>query len=190
MTIPGKGMSPIQDPRSVDEYWADAEKTLPVWDGIKKWFPTKNAKDAVQVGPAKPKVPMNGARKKMKNRKKNGEQAAHSNGQEAEIPELKELSLPSWVARITGAPFDIFPHPGMDMVKMGRKNADPLVGIPQDGHRNYNAAQLNKVDLNILKITQRKVRAAMRVAMRMNRSTEVIRTRIVPMKKRRRMKKR
>jgi hypothetical protein len=49
----------------------------------------------------------------------------------------------------------MFPHPGMDMVKMGRKNADPLVGIPQDGHRNYNAGQTKKLDLKTLKFRRR-----------------------------------
>jgi hypothetical protein len=38
---------------------------------------------------------------------------------------------------------------------MGRKYADPLVGIPQDGHRNYNAGQSNKVDLKTLKFRKR-----------------------------------
>jgi hypothetical protein len=60
---------------------------------------------------------------------------------------IKELGLPSWVAKIDCAPFDIFPHPGMDMLKMGRKNADPLVGVPQDGHRNYSAGQTKEVEL-------------------------------------------
>lgn len=68
---------------------------------------------------------------------------------------IRELGLPSWVARIDGAPFDIFPHPGMDMMKMGRKNADPLVGIPQDGHRNYSAGQSKEVDLKTLQFRRR-----------------------------------
>jgi len=58
------------------------------------------------------------------------------------------------VARITGAPFDIFPHPGMDIVKMGC-NTDPLVGIPQDGYKNYSAGQSNEVDLKTLKLRRR-----------------------------------
>ncbi|KAF2032465.1 HET-domain-containing protein [Setomelanomma holmii] len=68
---------------------------------------------------------------------------------------LQELGLPSWVARIDGAPFDIFPHPGMDMMKMGRKNADPLVGTPQDGHRNYSAGQTKVVDFKTLQFKRR-----------------------------------
>ncbi|KAI1344015.1 heterokaryon incompatibility protein-domain-containing protein [Xylariaceae sp. FL0016] len=58
-----------------------------------------------------------------------------------------DLPLPSWVARVTGAPFALFHHPGIHtMRRMGRKNADPLVGLPQDGFRNYSAAQNKKVD--------------------------------------------
>ncbi|KAH5376396.1 hypothetical protein HBI16_075560 [Parastagonospora nodorum] len=75
-----------------------------------------------------------------------------------EIPKhsrIQELGLPSWVARIDGAPFDIFPHPGMDMMKMGRRNADPLVGTPQDGHRNYSAGQTKVVDLKTLQFKRR-----------------------------------
>jgi hypothetical protein len=68
---------------------------------------------------------------------------------------IRELGLPSWVANIDGAPFDIFPHPGMDMVKMGRRNADPLVGTPQDGHRNYSAGQSKVVDLETLQFKKR-----------------------------------
>jgi hypothetical protein len=33
---------------------------------------------------------------------------------------------------------------------MGRKNADLLVGTPQDGHRNYSAGQTKVVDLETL----------------------------------------
>jgi hypothetical protein len=68
---------------------------------------------------------------------------------------IRELDLPSWVANINGAPFDIFPHPGMDIVKMGRRNADPLVGTPQDGHRNYSAGQSKVVDLETLRFKRR-----------------------------------
>ncbi|KAH6702811.1 heterokaryon incompatibility protein-domain-containing protein [Leptodontidium sp. MPI-SDFR-AT-0119] len=87
----------------------------------------------------------------------NGVNGAQTTTEQTQIicPAEKELALPSWVVRITAAPFDIFPHPGMDMVKMGRKNADPLVGAPQDGHRNYNAGQTKKLDLKTLKFRRR-----------------------------------
>lgn len=55
--------------------------------------------------------------------------------------------LPSWVALASHAPFALYPHTGMGF-KAGRSNADPLVGQPQDGHRNYSAAQTNPADLD------------------------------------------
>jgi hypothetical protein len=42
---------------------------------------------------------------------------------------------------------------------MGRANADSLVGNPQDGHRNYSAAQTNPVDLDTLKFRKRHMSA-------------------------------
>lgn len=109
---------------------------------------------------------LNGQANWQVNREANGQANGQTNGQTAQqgagekakqlnCPPEKELGLPSWVARITAAPFDIFPHPGMDMVKMGRKNADPLVGVPQDGHRNYNAGQTKRLDLKHLKFRRR-----------------------------------
>lgn len=65
------------------------------------------------------------------------------------VPEEEEedIDLPSWVSPVSGAPFALYHHPGMhSMKRMGRKNADPLVGLPQDGHRNYSAAQNKKAD--------------------------------------------
>lgn len=67
------------------------------------------------------------------------------------------LGLPSWVARISNARFDIFRHPGMDMVKMGRKNADPLVGNLENNAGIYRAAQLTKVDLDKLRFNKREI---------------------------------
>jgi len=67
---------------------------------------------------------------------------------------IKDL-LPSWVALASHAPFTLYPHAGMHIHKAGRSNADPLVGQPQDGHRNYSAAQTNPVDLDTLKFRKR-----------------------------------
>ncbi|KAK8103505.1 uncharacterized protein PG998_010538 [Apiospora kogelbergensis] len=67
--------------------------------------------------------------------------------------DVKEL--PSWVARASRAPFILDSHPGMSIKKVGRANADPLVGQPTDGHRNYNAAQTRPVNLEVLKFRRR-----------------------------------
>ncbi|KAK8060052.1 hypothetical protein PG996_009982 [Apiospora saccharicola] len=56
----------------------------------------------------------------------------------------RDISLPSWVATVDSAPFGLFHHPGMHFPRTGRKNADPLVGLPEDGDRNYSAAQKHK----------------------------------------------
>lgn len=68
-----------------------------------------------------------------------------------------DLDLPSWVARASKAPFKIYPHPGMHISKTGRANADPLVGSPQDGHRNYSAAQTEPIDSLKLRFRKRPV---------------------------------
>lgn len=78
--------------------------------------------------------------------------------QESQVKYTKtSLGLPSWVARIGNARFDIFRHPGMDMVKMGRKNADPLVGSLENKAGIYQAAQLTKVDFSSLRFKKREI---------------------------------
>ncbi|KAK8017008.1 hypothetical protein PG993_015197 [Apiospora rasikravindrae] len=69
--------------------------------------------------------------------------------------DLKDVELPSWVARASRAPFSLDNHPGMRVKRMGRANADPLVGQPTDGHRNYSAAQTRHVNLEVLKFRKR-----------------------------------
>ncbi|KAK8127873.1 heterokaryon incompatibility protein-domain-containing protein [Apiospora sp. TS-2023a] len=56
----------------------------------------------------------------------------------------KDINLPTWVATVDSAPFGLFQHPGMHFPRTGRKNADPLVGLPEDGDRTYCAAQKQK----------------------------------------------
>ncbi|KAI1119903.1 heterokaryon incompatibility protein-domain-containing protein [Nemania abortiva] len=65
------------------------------------------------------------------------------------------LKLPSWVNRASNAPFNLYHHPGQSIYKTGRAAADPLVGHPTDGHRNYSAAQTRPLDLNVLKFRRR-----------------------------------
>ncbi|KAL9112231.1 MAG: hypothetical protein Q9227_003349 [Pyrenula ochraceoflavens] len=69
--------------------------------------------------------------------------------------EAEEIDLPSWIARIDNAPFGLFTNPGMHLEKMGRRNADPLVSLPEDGHRNYSAAQSKSPCLKTLKFRKR-----------------------------------
>ncbi|KAI1197345.1 heterokaryon incompatibility protein-domain-containing protein [Nemania serpens] len=65
------------------------------------------------------------------------------------------LKLPSWVNRASKAPFNLYHHAGQPIYKTGRAAADPLVGHPQDGHRNYSAAQTRPLDLKVLKFRRR-----------------------------------
>ncbi|KAI1331421.1 heterokaryon incompatibility protein-domain-containing protein [Xylariaceae sp. FL0255] len=72
-----------------------------------------------------------------------------------EPEEERDLELPSWVAPASRAPFSLDRHPGMRFLKTGRTNADPLVGQPSDGHRNYSAAQTRHANLDVLKFRKR-----------------------------------
>lgn len=81
-------------------------------------------------------------------------QGDHQNGSSAQKPDNQntetwkseaDLPLPSWIARASQAPFHLHHSPGIDVQKTGRAYADPLVGHPQDGHRNYSAAQTQKL---------------------------------------------
>jgi Heterokaryon incompatibility protein (HET) len=67
----------------------------------------------------------------------------------------KPLNLPSWISRLSGASYAMYSHPGMHSSKMGRKNADSLVGLPTLTQRNYNAAERKGVDMKTLRFRKR-----------------------------------
>lgn len=76
--------------------------------------------------------------------------------EEDDVDATKDMVLPSWVSKISGASFALYRSPGMnDGTKIGRQNADSLVGPPQDGHKTYSAAQNTKVDYSRLKFRKR-----------------------------------
>ncbi|KAI9787650.1 MAG: hypothetical protein M1839_000181 [Geoglossum umbratile] len=56
------------------------------------------------------------------------------------------MPLPSWIPQLSGAPYAMYSHAGIHTLKMGRKNADMLVGLPSSLQRNYNAAETKGVD--------------------------------------------
>ncbi|KAK4452579.1 HET-domain-containing protein [Podospora aff. communis PSN243] len=68
-----------------------------------------------------------------------------------------DINLPTWVARASQAPFILNNSPGMQMKKTSRANADPLVGPPHDGYRNYHAAGPEMLALECLKFRKRPV---------------------------------
>jgi hypothetical protein len=57
-----------------------------------------------------------------------------------------EPGLPSWLPRLSKASYGMALGPGIDGMRMGRKNADSLVGLPNVTHRNYNAAETKGLD--------------------------------------------
>jgi hypothetical protein len=65
------------------------------------------------------------------------------------------MPLPSWIPQLSGAPFAMYSQAGIPGLKMGRKNADPLVGLPSLTHRNYNAAETKKIDMKTFRFRKR-----------------------------------
>lgn len=94
--------------------------------------------------PRKPKPPKN----REGGNETHGDTSDDSDTSEDEQKDLdQDIKLPSWVSRISGASFALYRLPGMKQgVRIGRQNADPLVGSPHEGHRNYSAAQNMRVD--------------------------------------------
>lgn len=71
-----------------------------------------------------------------------------------EAPTAPSMTIPSWVRQLSGAPFDMMPQAGMDAKKMGRKNADPLVGLPLL-QKNYDAGGGKDIDRKALRFVKR-----------------------------------
>lgn len=89
----------------------------------------------------------------------------HGNGQvkdeklryKGEEPDLT-FPLPGWIPSLAGASFAMYEKAGAKAAKLGRKNADTLVGLPtgsQSFERNYNAAETKGLDLNSLRFVKR-----------------------------------
>jgi hypothetical protein len=73
-------------------------------------------------------------------------------------PYGKDIPLPSWIPTLSGAAYAMSPAAGVHTMKMGRKNADPLVGLPPSSQaleRNYNAAETRGVVKEKLKFIKR-----------------------------------
>ena len=70
--------------------------------------------------------------------------------------QAQEPKLPTWIPKLSGAPFSMYYQAGMDVMKMGRVNADPLVGDPLL-RRNYDAAQSRRVDTESLHFKSRRL---------------------------------
>ncbi|KAI9691560.1 MAG: hypothetical protein M1822_007631 [Bathelium mastoideum] len=65
----------------------------------------------------------------------------------------KDIPLPSWIPQLSGAAYAMLPQAGVHTLKMARKNADSLVGLPtssQNYQQNYNAAETKGIDFKVL----------------------------------------
>ncbi|KAH7076619.1 heterokaryon incompatibility protein-domain-containing protein [Paraphoma chrysanthemicola] len=127
----------VVDERSMEQYWKDINSKSEWKDQDFTW--------KVPRGWHKVQALCKDSRTQ-KEEKKSGVIRAEPNN---------DIPLPSWVPRAKNAPFEIYRQPGIEAKKTGRINADPLVGWPQDGHRNYSAAQTEAVKLDYLKFKKR-----------------------------------
>ncbi|ORX95505.1 heterokaryon incompatibility protein-domain-containing protein [Clohesyomyces aquaticus] len=82
--------------------------------------------------------------------KKRGLEKAPGYAKESEVVE----KLPSWIPQLSRASHDMILHAD-SVEKMGRINADPLVGLPDLNKRNYNAAGDMSPELYRIKIKKR-----------------------------------
>jgi hypothetical protein len=129
------------DERSVERYREDVEKQEEWRDGEHVWKRHEGWEKVRELC----KVAWEQKEQKKQEKK----------GVKIDVDPPKDIALPSWVPRAQNAPFEIYRHPGIQIKKTGRANADPLVGWPQDGHRNYSAAQTETVKLDCLKFKKR-----------------------------------
>ncbi|KAL9627752.1 MAG: hypothetical protein Q9164_007503, partial [Protoblastenia rupestris] len=71
-----------------------------------------------------------------------------------------EPVLPSWLPRLSKASYGMVLGPGIDGMRMGRTNADSLVGLPNLTHRNYNAAETKGLDKKTFRFRKRQTKSA------------------------------
>ncbi|KAH8707134.1 heterokaryon incompatibility protein-domain-containing protein, partial [Phaeosphaeriaceae sp. PMI808] len=67
-----------------------------------------------------------------------------------------EPALPSWIPQLSKAAYVMDTQPGMHGMKIGRKNADPLVGAPSITQRNYAAAETKGLDRKTFRFRKRR----------------------------------
>ena len=73
----------------------------------------------------------------------------------------QEVRLPSWIPRLSSAPFEMYYQAGVPIQKLGRKNADPLVALPGQS-MNYDAAQSTVLDEKSLQFKKRRAQVSLR----------------------------
>lgn len=148
-----KKLVEIDDTRSTKEYWRDCEQkwrtewresVLRFENDVEPFLPKKR-------GPPKKEGEEGGGENEdlAVSEQNESEEEGDGHTDDEQNEQDRDISLPSWISRISGASFALYRHPGMHRQgRIGRMNADPLVGLPQDGHKNYSAAQNTKVDFD------------------------------------------
>lgn len=139
------------DTRSMADYWRDCEedwvnnfkdRVLSFESDVKPFLPRKRE-------PPKKAEEWGEQEDSDVSEQNESDEEGEGHEDENQNEQDKDISLPSWISRISGASFALYRHPGMHKLgRIGRMNADPLVGLPQDGHKNYSAAQNTKVDFD------------------------------------------
>lgn len=155
----GAPMLRQHDPRSTSEYMADARK-----DWEENWKKRKESFDR-DVKPYLPRKPRRPSRDRAtRDRHDSTTNTPRDAGADEDAGDdnddgddtVEDMELPSWVSRISGASFALFRLPGMNEgTRIGRQNADSLVGAPQDGYKTYSAAQNTKIDYKTLSFRKR-----------------------------------
>ena len=74
----------------------------------------------------------------------------------------EEVPLPSWISTLGRAPFSMVDHP-IAGLRMERRNADPLVGMPAPAKQNYAASETIAVSMSTHKFRPLKTQYAMEV---------------------------
>lgn len=88
-------------------------------------------------------------------KKSSHEKHAFYENSRRQMPQEIDMTLPTWVPTLSGAPYAMYAHAGVHTLKMGRKNADTLVGLPTALQRNYNAAETRGIDRKTLRFKKR-----------------------------------
>ena len=92
----------------------------------------------------RPWAPSKDANRRRRTRQKGRKNAPH-------IRVVEEFNkMPTWIPTLAGAAHAMYEHANGEM-KMGRKNADPFVGLPEYTQRNYSAAGTKPVDMMALR---------------------------------------
>lgn len=146
--VAGAPMLKKLDTRSMQQYWEDVTKD---WQENLKGYKDSFERDVEPYLPSKPRSP-----KEKDADEGESESTAMDSREDEEDDSIEDIDLPSWVSRMSGASFALIRLPGMhEGTRIGRRNADSLVGPPQDGHKTYSAAQNTKVDYQRLTFHKR-----------------------------------